>query len=198
MGEVLKSHWETLCACDFFSVEALSAFGTVRHMVFFVMEIKTRVVHIAGIRIDPDGAWMKQIARNLTDPIDGILRGGGYLVHDRDPVFTAAWSKCLREAGVKCVRIPAQSPNCNPYAERFVRTIRQECLQHFVIFGEAHLRHVVGEFVAHYNGERYHQGLGGRLLAPKTVTGNDEGQARAIKTRSRLGGTLNFYHREAA
>ena len=85
----MKSHWDTLCACDFFSVEALGAFATVRYMVFFVIELKSRAVEIAGIAVDPGEEWMKQVARNLTDPVDGFLRGAKYLIHDRDPLFVA-------------------------------------------------------------------------------------------------------------
>jgi len=84
----LKSHWSTLYACDFFSVEALGTFGAVRHMVFFVIELKTRIVHVAGIRVDPDEAWMIQTIRNLCDSTDGFLRRARFLVHDRDPLFT--------------------------------------------------------------------------------------------------------------
>jgi hypothetical protein len=97
---------------------------------------------------------MKQMARNLTDPVDGFLRHAKYLVHDRDPLFTAAFEAILKERGVKCAKIPAQSPNCDPHAERFVRTIRSECLNHLVLFGERHLRYVVEEFIAHYHRER--------------------------------------------
>ena len=104
---------------------------------------------------------MKQVARNLLDPVDGFLREASCLVHDRDPVFTEAWTALLETHGVKCVPIPAQSPNCNPHAERFVKTVRTECLDHFVIFGERHLRHLVKEFMRHYLTERYHQGISG-------------------------------------
>ncbi len=116
-------------------------------MVFFVMEVHTRTVEIAGIRVDPDGAWMKQIARNLTDPIDGFLRNASHLIHDRDPLFTEAFRDMLDGVDVKTVKIPAKSPNCNPHAERFVRSIKQECLNHFVLFGERHLRHVIKEYM---------------------------------------------------
>jgi transposase InsO family protein len=165
-------------------------------MVFFVIELKSRAVHIAGVRVNPDGAWVQQIARNLIDPVDGFLRNATHLIHDRDPLFTEAWSTLLESQGVKCVRIPASSPNCNPYAERFVRTIRSECLDHFVIVGERHLRHLLREFVAHYNTERYHQGLGGELINPSEPVSNDN--STPIRCRTRLGGLLNFYHREAA
>src|SRR5664279_4790934 len=120
----MRSHWDTLCACDFFSVEALGITGTVRYMVFFVIEIKSRAVEIAGIAVDPGEEWMKQVARNLTDPVDGFLRGAKYLIHDRDPLFSKAFIAILKTGGVKSVKIPAQSPSCNPYAERFVRTIK--------------------------------------------------------------------------
>jgi transposase len=193
----MKSHWDTLCACDFFSVEALGAFGTVRYMVFFVIEIKSRAVKIAGIAVDPGEEWMKQVARNLTYPVDGFLRRVGYLIHDRDPLFSKAFIAVLKAGGVKSVKIPAQSPNCNPYAERFVKAIKYECLNQFVIFGERHLRHLIKEFVEHYMSERFHQGIGGQLIRNVGPT-NDNGADGKVACRSRLGGLLNFYHREAA
>jgi len=196
--QFLRSHWETLYACDFFAVETLGMFGTVRIMVFFVIELRSRVVQIAGIRINPDGAWMTQIARNLVDPLDGFLRNATHLIHDRDPLFTKAWTSLLKSSGVKCVLIPAQSPNCNPHAERFVKTIRTECLEHFVIFGERHLRYLANQFVDHYHKERFHQGLCGRLIRPSVSADNDNGVTGAIQCRSRLGGLLNFYCRDAA
>jgi putative transposase len=196
--QFMKMHWETLYACDFFSVETLGVFGTVRYMVFFVIELKTRAVEIAGIRVDPDGAWMKQVARNLVDPVDGFLRGGRYLIHDRDPLFTEAFTGILEAAGVRSVKIPAQSPNCNPHAERFVKTIKYECLRHFVIFGERHLRYLITEFVEHYLTERFHQGIGGRLIRNQPRSTNDNGTRGQIACRSRLGGLLNYYEREAA
>jgi len=186
--QFLRNHWETLYACDFFSVEVLGLFGTVRYMVFFVIEVQSRAVQIAGVRIAPDGDWMKQMARNLLDPADGFLRKASYLIHDRDPVFTEAWTALLQTAGVTCVPIPAQSPNCNPHAERFVKTIRTECLDHFVIFGERHLRYLVKEFMGHYLAERYHQGIGSRIIKPKVSPSNDNAMRGAIRCRSHLGG----------
>jgi putative transposase len=196
--QFLTSHWETLYACDFFGVETLGVFGTVRVMAFFVIELKSRAVHIAGIRIDPDQGWMMQMARNLLDPVDGFLRTATHLIHDRDPLFTKAWTTLLESSGVKCVPIPAQSPNCNPHAERFVKTVRTECLDHFVIFGEHHLRHLLREFATHYNKERYHQGIGGQLIRPRPKPSNANAALAAIRCRSRLGGQLRFYHRDAA
>ena len=167
-------------------------------MVFFVIELKSRAVHIGGVRIDRDGAWMLQVARNLLDAEDGFLRDATHLVHDRDPLYTKAWTALPKSEGVNCVPIPASSPNCNPHAERFVKTFRSECLDHFVVFGQRHLRHLLREFCAHYHGERFHQALGGQLIKPPASMGNDNGTTATIQCRSRLGGLLNYYHREAA
>lgn len=104
--QFVRAHWEALYACDFFAVEALSAFGTVRVMVYFVIELHTRAVHVAGLRINPTAAWLMQVTRNLLDPADGFLRTATHLVHDRDPLFTKAWTELLKTSGVESVRIP--------------------------------------------------------------------------------------------
>jgi hypothetical protein len=141
---------------------------------------------------------MMQVARNLLDPVDGFLRNATHLIHDRDSLFTKAWRALLRSGGVKCVPIPAHSPNCSPHAERFVKTMRTECLDQFVIFGERHLRYLVGTFVDHYLTGRYHQGLSGQLIRPPLLAGNDNTELGPIRCQSQLGGLLNFYYREAA
>jgi transposase len=200
--EFVRSHWHCLYACDFFTVEVLGVFGAVRYSVFFVMELKTRAVEIAGIRVNPDGEWMKQVARNLTDPVDGLLRNARYLIHDADPLFTDAFKAilkppgCPKGEGVECIKIPPRSPNCNPHAERFVKSIKYECLRHFVFFGERHLRYVINEYMIHYHQERFHQGIGSKLLRPTSA--NDNAATGEIKCRSRLGGLLNYYYCEAA
>ncbi|MEO6601807.1 MAG: integrase core domain-containing protein [Polyangiaceae bacterium] len=112
--------------------------------------------------------------------------------------FTQAWKTLLESGGVTSVPIPAHSPNCNPHAERFVKTVRTECTDHFLVFGQRHLRHLLKEYVAHYDAERYHQGIDGRLIHGLPAPSNDNGQTDAVQCRSRLGGLLNFYHRAAA
>jgi len=196
--QFIKAHWDSLYGCDFFAVEALGLGGPVRYLVFFVISLKTRAVEIAGIRVDPDGEWMKQMARNLTDPVDGFLQHAKYLVHDRDPLFVEGFTAILRESGVESVKIPAQSPNCNSHAERFVKTIKHECRNHLVFFGERHLRYVVKEFMAHYHAERFHQGLGGQLIQRPADPVNQNRSRGEVACRSRLAGMLNFYVREAA
>lgn len=104
----------------------------------------------------------------------------------------------LESSGVKSARIPASSPNCNPLAERFVRTVRTECLNHFPVFGERHLRLLLREFVGHYHGERFHQELGGQLVAPRVASDDEHAATETVQCRSRVGGLLNYYHRKAA
>ena len=190
----LKSHWGAIAACDFFTVEVLTLGGLTRYCVFFVIELEIRRVEIAGIVHPPYGAWMVQVARNLTDTEDGFLAGKRYLIMDRDPLYTREFRDVLTSAGVKPVRLPARSPNLNAYAERFVLSIKSECLTRLVLLGEGHLRTAVREYVVHYEAERNHQGLGGRLIeapANQNATGS-------IQCRERLGGLLRFYHRGAA
>ena len=139
-----------------------------------------------------------QVTRNLLDPLDGFLRNASHLIHDRDPLYTETWTALLKSSGVKCVPIPAQSPNCNSHAERFVKTIRNGCLDHFVIFGERHLRYLIKQFIEHYLTERFHQGIGSQIIMPKTISSNDNAALGPIGCQSRLGGLLNYYQRKAA
>jgi putative transposase len=183
-----------LAAADFFTVEVLTLSGLVRYSVFFVMKLKTRTVEIAGITCQPHEEWMTQVARNLTDARDGFLRGVNHVILDRDPLYTAAFRRLLRGSGVKPLLLPPRSPNLNAFAERFVLSVKSECLDRMVPLGEAHLRAAVCAFVQHYHEERPHQGLGNERIAPKTTfTGTGP-----VQCRERLGGVLKFYCREAA
>ncbi len=174
-----------------FTVEVLRLDGLKRYLVLFVIELKTRYVCIAGIHPQPDGRWMEQMARNLTDPGEGLLRTSHLLIHDRDPLYTRVFEEILRSGGVQPVRLPARSPNLNAYAERFVRSIKDECLNRVVPLGEGHLRRLVREYVTHYHRERNHQGRDNQLLErapPQTPA------TAGVRRRERLGGLLNFYY----
>ena len=160
----LKMHWESTAAADFFTVEIWTRVGLVRHIVFFVIDLSTRRVEIVGIAPILDGLWMRQMARNLIDGFDGFLVGKRFLIHDRDPLYTKAFCELLEQAGVRPVRLPPRSPNLNAFAERFVLSIKSECLDRMIILGERHLRHVIDEYVEHYHTERNHQGLKNRLI----------------------------------
>ncbi len=160
----LKAHWGAIAATDFFSVEVLTRTGLVRYFVLFVIDLETRRIQIAGIVPQPNGTWMSQIARNLTDAEDGFLNGTRYLIHDRDPLFTRAFRELLKLYGVEPVKLPARSPNLNAYAERFVRSIKSECLAQIIPLGERHLCQAVKEYSEHYHIARNHQGLDNELI----------------------------------
>ena len=195
-SEFLRIHWAAIASCDFFNVEVLTLRGYVRFQVFFVMRLSTREVEIAGISPNINGAWMLQMARNLTDVHDGFLLGMKYLIHDRDPLFTRAFTELQGGSGVTCRKLPAKSPNLNAHAERFVRTARETLSQH-IFFGERHLRYGLSETMAHYHAERHHQGLGGKLIRPAVSNDNANADGQ-IECRERLGGLLKFYSRKAA
>jgi len=193
--EFLKQHWELIVAADFFTIEAWTPRGLQRFVVLFFIELSTRQVEIAGIASTANGLWMSQIGRNLTDSVDGLLKGKRYLIHDRDPLFTAEFLELLAETGVASVRIPPRSPNLNAHAERFVRSIKESCLQRLVLFGEASVRRATTQFVEHYHCERNHQGLDNQLIRPEKFDGATQGE---VVRRERLGGLLNYYCRAAA
>jgi transposase InsO family protein len=165
----LKAHWDVLAAADFFTVEVWTATGLMRYVVLFVIELATRRVHMAGIASEPDGAWVVQCGRQLTDAVDGCLAGKRFLLHDRDPLFNEAFRETLAGAGVETVRLPPRSPNLNAHAERYVRTIKEACLNRVIFVGERSLRRAICEFVTHYHHERNHQGLGNVLIFPGGV-----------------------------
>jgi transposase InsO family protein len=121
--------------------------------------------------------------------------GKRYLIHDRDPRFTDEFLRALKEAGVESVKLPPRNPNLNAHAERFVRSIKESCLERLILFGERSLRTAVQNFVTHYHRERNHQGLGNRLIFPDSAV---VGTAGVIQRRERLGGMLNYYYRAAA
>lgn len=193
--EFLSRHWELIVAADFFTVEVWTRRGLQRYIVLFFLELSTRRVQVAGIAAVANGLWMSQIARNISDSVEGLLTGKRYLIHDRDPLFTAEFLGILADSGVKSVKLPPRSPNLNAYAERFVRTIKESCLDRMILFGEDALRKSVQEFTAHYHLERNHQGLGNRLIRPDLAHVGSTGE---IRRRERLGGMLNYYYREAA
>ena len=192
--EFLSQHWELIVAADFFTVEVWTRRGLQRFIVLFFIELSTRKVEIAGIASCANGLWMSQIGRNLTDAVAGILNGKRYLIHDRDPLFTADFLCMLADIGVRSVKLPPRSPNLNAYAERFVRSIKESCLERMILFGESSLRKGITEFMAHYHGERNHQGIGNQLI----MSDESHGHSGPIQRRERLGGKLSYYYRTAA
>jgi transposase InsO family protein len=193
--EFLSRHREVIVAADFFTIEAWTRKRLTRFLVLFFIDLASRRVEIGGVARLANGLWVSQVARNLGDAEEGFLTGKRYLIHDRDPLFTAEFLEILKSSGVQSVKLPPCSPNLNAYAERFVRTIKESCLERMILFGEGSVRKAIHEFVLHYHHERNHQGLGNRLIFQEQLVANS---AAAIQRRSRLGGMLNYYHRQAA
>ena len=160
-----------------------------------MIELATRKIEIAGITPSPGEPWMMQIGRNLTDPLDGFLAEKRFIILDRDTKYSKAFRNLLKDAGVEVVRLPYRSPNLNAYAERFVRSIKDECLNRMIFFGERSLRKATREYAGHYHRERNHQGIDNRLIEPGD---HAESTTSAIRCSQRLGGMLRFYHRDAA
>jgi putative transposase len=190
--EFLRSQASGIWATDFFSVETI---GLRTLYVLFFIELATRRVHLAGVTEHPDSAWVTQQARNLA--IEERLSGVRFLVRDRDAKFTGPFDAVLRAEGVRVIRTPVRSPRANAFAERFVRTVRRECLDHVLIYGRRHLEHVLGAYVDHYVDERPHRGLGLAVPAgirPARVPG---ATPTLVERRDVLGGLIHEYRRAA-
>ena len=149
----------------------------------------------AGITPNPDSRFLRQVARNLTDAFDGFLLQKHYLILDRDGKYTEEFRDFLSESGTNIVRLPIRSPNLNAYAERFVLSIKTECLDRMIFFSKRALRRAVSSYLVHYHQERSHQGLVNRLIE---AIAQEQGATGRIQCRKRLGGMLRYYHRQAA
>src|SRR5262245_23232168 len=179
-----------MAGADFLTTEVWTPRGLLTYYTPFVLDLKSRRVAIVGSTRNPDAAFMAQAARRLTDAVDGFLTEHRVLICHGDGKWTDGCRAMLGAAGVRIVRTPFQAPNANAYAERFVRSIREECLDRLILFGERSLRHALQEFVVHYHQERNHQGVGNDLIAPITCANGRPG----IHCRDRLGGLLRDYY----
>ena len=193
----LKAHWDVLAAVDFTTVEVWTPRGLITFYLLFVIELKTRRVHFAGSTVHPHTEWMKQVARDSTAWDDGFLKDKKYLIMDRDTKFCEAFRAILEDSDVQPVVLPAQSPNLNAHMERFMGSLKCECLDQMIFFGERSLLNAVNQYLAHYHGERNHQGLENRLIDPGEDLSNEANVALPIQCRERLGGMLRYYHRAA-
>lgn len=193
--DFIASHMAVLAGTDFFTAEVLTWRGLATYYVLFVIQLETRRVTLAGITRHPTEEWMQQVARNLTDAEGGALLGQRYLLHDRDTKFCSAFRSILRAGGVEPLRLPPSSPDLNAFAERWVRSVKQECLSKLILFGEASLRRALNEYLAHFHAERPHQGKGNVLLFPEPT--DRASPANRVACRQRLGGLLRYYARAA-
>ena len=196
-ADFIRAHMAVLAGTDFFTVEVLTLRGLVTYYVLFFIHLESRRVEIAGITPHPNEAWMMQMARNVTMDEWGFLDGCRYLIHDRDTKFTDSFRAIIRSGHIKPLKLPAWSPNLNAFAERWVRSVKEEALSKLILFGEASLRRTLSEYLVHFHTERNHQGKGNVLLFPLSHQ-SAPGMDRPVRCRERLGGLLKYYHREAA
>jgi len=194
--EFIRAHLAVLAGTDFFSVEVLTLRGLVTYYVLFFIHLESRQVDIAGITEHPNELWMMQMARNVTMEGWGFLQNCRYLIHDRDTKYTQAFRAIIKSGGVRALVLPPRSPNLNAFAERWVKSVKDECLSRLILFGEASLRRALKEYVGHYHTERNHQGKGNVLLFPQAIV--DKSPTHPIQCRERLGGLFRYYHRQAA
>ncbi len=189
--DFLRQQAASMLACDFFTVETISLR---RFYVLFFIELGSRRVELAGCATNPSVAWVTQQARNLS--FTGVFERMRFLIHDRDSKFSGAFDEVFRSEGITVIHTPIRAPQANAYAERFVRTVRAECLDWLLILGRRHLESVLRVYTAHYNRERPHRGLA--LLTPETGGPTGLPTAEKIDRRDRLGGLIHEYHRAAA
>jgi transposase InsO family protein len=183
-----------MAASDFTTVEVWTKSGLATFYLLFVMELKTRRVYFAGCTTSPHEAWMKQMARELTNHEDGFLNGKRYLIMDRDTKFSQTFRAFLRNEGVKPVRLPPRAPNMNAHLERFFGSLKSERLYRLTLFGEKAMRNAVREYLKHYHAERCHQGLGNKLIVPMERPPDTD---KKLEKTDRLDGLLRSYRRAA-
>jgi transposase InsO family protein len=197
--EFLRAQAQGIVACDFFTVETV--WLRTLYVLFFV-EHGSRRVHLAGVSANPDGAWMRQQARNLA--IEERLENVRYLLHDRDAKFSGPFDELIRSEGVRVIKTPVRAPQANAIAERWVRTVRNECLDHVLVFGRRHLEQILRGYVAHFNAERPHRSL--ELAAPagsprargSPSAGIGGSPSADIGRRDVVGGLIHEYYAAAA
>ena len=192
--DFIRAHMAVLMATDFFTVEVLTLRGLITYYVLFFIHLQR--ICLAGVTLHPDQEWREQQARNMTLEEWGCLKSCRYLLHDRDAKFCQSFRELIKTESVNPLRLPARSPNLNSYAERWVRSVKEECLSRLILFGESSLRRALQQYMEHYHGERNHQGKDNRILIPSPPP--TRGNMGAVRCRERLGGLLKYYEREAA
>lgn len=189
-NDFVKRHFQTLWACDFFPKKVFTFFGPKVFYVLFFINIYTRKVHVVGVTRHPTREWVNKKTRAISFIFTRDNRAK-ILIRDRDGKFSEGFDEILRKVNMQVIKLPFKSPNLNPYAESWVGTIKRECLDRFIIFGEKHLKYLVKEYVNYYNTVRPHSSLDNMPLdykIPKT-----KGR---IKCKSRLGGVIKHYYRQ--
>ncbi len=179
-SEFLRAQAKGILATDFFTVDTITLR---RFYVLFVIEIDQRRVHLLGVTANPIGPWVTQVARNFASDLEDAGRHFRFLIRDRDTKFTASFDAVLASIGIEALRTPVASPRANAFAERFVRTVRQDCLDHLLVVSRRHLEALLAEYVCHYNEARPHRGLELEPPLPRPATSTTS-DAEVIRQRS--------------
>jgi putative transposase len=189
----LRSHWGAIAGADFFTTEVWTWRGLVTYYTVFIIDLASRRVQILGSTPHPEALFMQQVVRTVTMAEGTAVPPPTLMICDRDRKWSADVRRRLQDAGVRVLLIPPRAPNANAFAERFVRSIKEECLDQLIPIGDRHFRRAVAEYVEHYHRDRNHQGLDNRLISgPPTIE-----MTSRVRRRPRLGGLLNFYERAA-
>lgn len=178
-------------ATDFFPVDTVALR---RYYVLFVIEVEQRVVHLLGVTANPDGPWVSQVARNFVAELQDTGRHVRFLIRDHDTKFTASFDNVFASIGTETILTPVRSPKANAFAERWVRTVREDCLDHLLVVSRRHLERVLAQYVAHYNRARPHRSLD--LTPPRPVAAADSAgtiHRRDVLRRDVLGGLIHEY-----
>ena len=194
--EFIRTHMDVLVATDFFTTEVWTWCGLMTYYILFFLHLGSRRVHIASVTPYPNESWMTQIARNETMATWGFLQPGQYLIHDRDGKYCPAFQRIVDEAGVTRVPLPPRSPNLHAFAERWVRSVKEEALSKLILCGERALRHALTQYTTHFHHERSYQGIGNVIPFPPRRS--NQGHVGPIQCHERLGGMRKYYAREAA
>jgi len=192
--DFISAHMAVLAGTDLFTVEVLTWRGLVTYYVLFFLHLESRRITLARITRRPTEAWITQMARNAVDETTGALRSSRYLLRDRDAKFCASFDEVLASEGIHVLKLPPRSPNLNAFAERWVRSVKEERLSKLILFGEFSLARALTEFLVHYHLERNHQGKANALLFPNSLP---KTRGHGVRCRERLGGLLRYYFRAA-
>ena len=187
-NEFLRAQAKGVLATDFFTVDSVLLR---RYYVLFVIEVERRVVHLLGVTTNPGNLWVTQVARNFASGLEDAGRRFRFLVRERDTKFTSSFDAVLASIGIEAIKTPGRSPRANAFAERWVRTVREDCLDHLLIFGRRHVESVLAEYVDHYNRARPHRGLD--LDPPDAAAADCAAASPTIHRRDVLGGLIHEY-----
>jgi putative transposase len=195
--DFIRAHLDVLARTDFFTVEVVTLKGLVTYYVLFFIHLESHEVCLAGMTPHPHEACMKKVAWTVTLEGWGFLGNCRYPLHDRDGKFCLSFDEIIESGNVTAIRLPARSPNLNYYAERWVRSAKEDCLSRLILFREPSLRRALQQCEVHYDEERNHQGKDNKLLFPRQTPPARRAQ-QPVQSQERLGGLLKYYYRKAA